>query len=179
MARAQQGDRAAYEAFLKTAANLVRAFVRWRLHDPEDAEDVVQDVLLALHRYRHTYDPGRPVAPWLYAIARHRLVDATKKRRRRTKTELLQGMHADEVGQLEALFPARPPAEPLLRERLTRALELLSAAQREVIRLLKIEGYSVAEIAQKTDRSPSAVKVTAHRGYKTLRRILGEPLRDN
>jgi RNA polymerase sigma-70 factor (ECF subfamily) len=55
---------------------------------------------------------------------------------------------------------------------LSAAIELLTAAQREVIRLLKIEGYSVAEIAEKTGRSRASVKVTAHRGYKALRRLL-------
>jgi RNA polymerase sigma factor (sigma-70 family) len=178
LAQAQDGDRAAYEAFLRAASEVVREFVRFRLRDAADAEDVVQDVLLAVHRYRHTYDPGRPVAPWLYAIARHRVLDATKSRRRRLELEQPEGAAASGSVRLEELATASTPVEHPERQRLARALDLLSAAQREIIRLLKIEGYSVAEIAVKTGQSRAAVKVTAHRGYEHLRRALNGGLRD-
>jgi len=139
----------------------------------------VQDVLLALHRHRHTYDPSRPVAPWLYAIARHRLLDAVKKRNRRARRELLDDTSRDGVPRLDELPAASVPAVHEYAGHLPRALEHLSSAQREVIELLKLDGYTIAEIAEKTGRTPSSVKVLAHRGYKLLRQLLGGPFRDD
>jgi len=177
LARAQDGDGRAYEEFLGGAGGLVRSFVRRRLPHDIDPEDVVQDVLLALHRHRHTYDPTRSVAPWLYAITRHRLFDALKKHRRLTRRELHDG--PGDLPHLEEL-PAEGAALDHSRlGHLDRALAELSATQREIIRLLKFEGYSVSEIAAQTGRTPSSVKVTAHRGYKLLRKLLEGPLRDH
>src|SRR5215470_1963432 len=89
MRRAQGGDPLAYEALLVEATALVRAFVRRRLRELDAVEDVVQETLLSIHRDRHTYDPERSFGPWMYAIARHRLVDFVTKRRRRSATEIL------------------------------------------------------------------------------------------
>lgn len=171
MSLAQDGDARAYEAFLQEAARLVRGIVRSRLSRAADAEDVVQDVLLAIHRHRHTYDPARPVAPWLYAIARHRVFDALKSSQRRARNELLEGAHGTGFGALDEL-PAAAPAVSGGVGSVAPALAVLSAAQRQIIELLKVEGYSVVEIAQITGRSPSAVKVAAHRAYKLLRAFL-------
>lgn len=165
MCRAQDGDRVAYEAFLREAVGLIRAFVQKRLRNDPAVEDVVQETLLALHHYRHAYDPERSVLPWMYAIAQHRLVDHVRKRNRRHQNEVtselvLEELAAPEVGSAEN------------RGALSRVFGLLTRAQQEVIHLLKLEGYTVAEIAEKTGKSESAVKVTAHRGYEKLRKHL-------
>jgi len=179
LARAQDGDRAAYEAFLTEAAGLVRSFVRKRLPPSMDAEDVVQDVLFAVHRHRHSYDPARSVAPWLYAIARHRLLDALKRQRRVWRRELQDEPGASGWPRLEELPAGNAPADPTGFGLLRHALEQLTSAQREVIHLLKLEGYSVSEVAERTGRTPSSVKVTAHRGYKLLRQLLEGSSRDH
>ena len=167
MRRAQDGDRAAYEALLVEAAALVRTFVRKRLAQADGVEDVVQETLLSIHGDRHTYDPARLFRPWMYAIARHRLLDFVGKQRRRDENEI-----GGDAGRGDARSHDPIPDQGrwvLLR----RALGLLSQKQREIIQLLKVEGLSVAEISVKTGLSPSSVKVTAHRGYKTLRKALG------
>jgi RNA polymerase sigma-70 factor (ECF subfamily) len=126
---------------------------------------VLQETLLSIHRSRHSYDPSRPIGPWIRAIALNRLRDFGRARKRR------EGRVSADLDWHNALHPVAmtdtPPLTPLHG-----ALGFLSHAQREVIWLLKVEGYSVAEIASVTGRSASAIKVMAHRGYQTLRTIL-------
>jgi RNA polymerase sigma-70 factor, ECF subfamily len=166
MRRAQAGDRQAYEALLFEVAALLRSFVRARIRQQDAVQDIVQETLLSIHADRHTYDPARPFGPWLYAIARHRLLDFVRKQERRTRREAQAGaMYAH----------ALAPAPLLAADFLHRALALLSKTQRETIELLKFDGWSVAEVAQRTGLSESAVKVTAHRGYKNLRRLIASP----
>lgn len=168
MRAAQDGDRLAYETLLTEVATTVRAFVRKRLPDVESQEEVVQDTLLCIHRDRHTYDPERPFRPWMYAITRHRLSDHLEKQRRRSQIEVL--------GDAEAEDPATPDARAQRAPGILRhALAQLSKAQREIIQMLKLDGLSVAEISTRTGLSVSAVKVTAHRGYKRLRTLIGDP----
>lgn len=170
MRRAQDGDRHAYEVFLAEAAALLRRFVRLRLRQPDYVEDIVQDALLSIHHYRHTYDPERPVRPWMYAIARHRLLDFVAKQRRRREQEVQMELETETDTEQEssgAAVPGMGPAHLVLW-----ALALLPRAQREIIELLKLQGYSVAEISSKTGRSESSIKVSAHRGYKTLRKLI-------
>jgi RNA polymerase sigma-70 factor (ECF subfamily) len=162
MCRAQQGDAAAYDLFLREVASLTRAFARRRTRHADVAEDVVQETLVSIHNHRHTYDPGRPIGPWIYAIARHRWIDTVRKQRRRDEVEVTVPEEfrdvASEGGELGAW----------VRD----AMTLLSKSQRLVIRMLKLEGHSVAEIANATGLSESSVKVTAHRGYQQLRKLM-------
>ena len=164
MRRAQDGDARAYETVLLEVTALVRTFAKARLTHPEWAEDIVQETLFSIHRDRHTYDPSRPFFPWMYAIARHRLLDFVQKQRRQEEKE----SRADSGGE-ERVWED-PPREPI--RLLHRALALLSFNQREVIRMLKLEGLSVLEISQRMGLSESSVKVTAHRGYKKLRTLM-------
>lgn len=168
---AQNGDRRAYEVLLREVASLVREFVRHRLGGSALVDDVVQDTLLSIHRARHTYDPARPFGPWMYAIARHRLLDVVDKQRRVREAEVLDCAGVDAI----AVATSRDDADPA--GFLRRALARLSRNQREVIRMLKLEDRSVAEIAARTGLTISAVKVTAHRGYKKLRELIGSPAR--
>jgi RNA polymerase sigma-70 factor (ECF subfamily) len=167
MTEAQNGDRAAYEDLLTRVAGLVQAFVRRRVGDASWSEDVVQDCLVALHRARHTYDSRRPFAPWLYAIAQNRLVDALRVQRRR----LLR-----EIQPEQTMEPARRPLQErdALLSDVRRAVASLPDNQRRVIELLKFEELSVREVAQRLEMSEANVKVTAHRGYRALRRQIEE-----
>lgn len=174
MRRAQDGDRHAYDVLLNEVANLVRSYVRRQLGADHNVEDVVQETLLSIHSHRHTYDPTRPFRPWMYAIARHRLLDAVGKQQRRWRHEVL-----DDAGIVDAGALDEAPSEPAgLAAFIRYALAQLSQAQREVIQMLKLDGYSVTEISQRTGRSESLVKVTAHRGYKTLRKLMEDEFRD-
>ena len=169
MRRAQEGERGAYRALLQETAHLVRVFARKRVSE-QDLEDVVQETLLSIHRHRHTFDPTRPFAPWMYGIARHRVLDAVRRRDRRASHELL--------GELDADDCSTPETSDGLAALIQSALAQLSEPQREVIQLLKLEGYTVSEISGRTGRSESLVKITAHRGYKVLRSLIARAFDD-
>lgn len=164
--RAQEGDRGAYAEFLHQARELVRSQLRDRVRSPQLLDDVLQETLLSIHRSRHTYDSARPVGPWIRAIALNRLRDSGRAYRR-------QQDRASADREWEQSLHAAGTADTATSTFLRAALETLSEAQREVICMLKFEGYSITEIAGRTGRSPAAIKVTAHRGYRALRTLLG------
>lgn len=164
--QSQAGDHAAYEQFLLEAREFVRMLLRDRLRSVSALDDVLQETLLSIHRSRHSYDPTLPIGPWIRAIALNRLRDFGRSRRR-------QQDHASADFEWECTLRQACVADAAGSLFLRGALRMLSDAQREVIWLLKFEGYSVAEIAGRTGRSAAAVKVTAHRAYRLLRTVLG------
>lgn len=167
MASAQAGDREAYERLLQALLPAARGFVRSRLRDPIATEDVVQNVLLSLHRARHTYRPERPFGPWWRAIARNAVIDHVRQLQRRAGRELaLDGPEPADPRSVE------PRSEELSAE-MRQALESLPPAQRRAVELLHIHGLSVAEAAAQLGISPGALKVRAHRGYRAMRDSLG------
>jgi RNA polymerase sigma-70 factor (ECF subfamily) len=166
MKQAQDGDREAYERLLIEVTALVRRFVGARLGHAGWTDDVVQETLFSIHRDRHTYDPSRSFGSWMYAIARHRLIDWTRKRRRVLAHEELREEAPERASSSDPLL------EHGALERVRRAWLGLSSQQREVIQQLELDGLSVREVAQATRLSESSVKVSAHRGYKALRKLL-------
>ena len=162
MALAQRGDREAYGALLMDVTPSIVGFLHQRIVDPHEREDVVQDTLMALHRARHTYDPSRPFEPWLFAIARHVLVDHFRRRGVRAAREVLVDVFPERGGEARSDGP-----------RLEDALERLPASQREAFEMLKLEGLSVVVAAARAGTTTGALKVRAHRAYKTLRVLLG------
>jgi RNA polymerase sigma-70 factor (ECF subfamily) len=125
-----------------------------------------------VHRARHTYDPVRPFAPWLYAIVQNRFIDALRARRRR----LLRELDADTAGEVG--IHARQERDALGRD-IRRAVDGLPDNQRRVIELLKFEELSVREVASRLGMTETNVKVTAHRGYRALRRRIEEWTRED
>jgi RNA polymerase sigma-70 factor, ECF subfamily len=159
--RAQAGDEAAYRAALEAIAARLRGyFARRLLSVPHEVEDLVQETLLALHLRRGTHDAALAVSNWVYAIARHKLVDLWRRRGRR------EALHEplDETGNLHA--PMRE--ELAVRRDLEALLAALPEPQRLAITLMKIEGLSAAEAAQRSGVSVTALKVRVHRGLKRL-----------
>jgi RNA polymerase sigma-70 factor (ECF subfamily) len=162
LARGLAGDALAYHAFLKELSGHLRAFFRKQLvRLPDEVEDLVQESLLAVHIQRHTYDPAQPLAPWLYALARYKLVDLL---RRRARTDLLNDP-LDEDN--EALGASDSDAAEARRD-IAKLLQGLPDRQRLPILYVKLEGLSVADTARRTGMSESAVKVGVHRGLKAL-----------
>lgn len=168
MAAAQDGDRACYERLLTEILPLLRGLVRRRVRDPAAVEDVVQNVLLSLHRARHTYRPERRFGPWLRAIARNAVIDWGRQHSRRSRREVVLPSEDGfpEIGEL-------PQEAPRLSPELEQALGELPPVQREAVQLLQLEGLSVAEAAVRAGITPGALKVRAHRGYRALRTRLG------
>jgi RNA polymerase sigma-70 factor (ECF subfamily) len=165
MRRAQDGDGRSYEDLLLQVSALARSFARARVAGPDLVEEIVQETLFSIHRDRHTWDPSLAFLPWFHAVVRHRWLDVLARERRRHRVEVPVDPSMDE--------PASDPALVLEAIRsLRRALALLSIRQQEIIQMLKLDGFSVAEISRRTGLSESSVKVTAHRGYKRLRQLL-------
>jgi RNA polymerase sigma-70 factor (ECF subfamily) len=162
MADVQRGDRVAYRTLLDDIAPAIRQFVRRRIDDPEEAKDVYQDILMALHGARRTYEPGRPFEPWFYAIARRVVSRRRGERATRDSRELRPGT-----------LPEVPiEADGHARLELEEALRRLSPDQRQALVLLKIDGMSIARAAPLAGTTVGALKVRAHRAYRVLRRLV-------
>lgn len=162
------GDPSAHRAFLSAAAGLLRGYFRNRLRGAlEDAEDLVQETLVALHTHRDSYDPAFPLTAWMYAIARYRLIDYLRRNKRRG------GVHVSlddvEIGEADANVAASDA-----RRDLTSLLNKLPAKQQTAIRLVKLEDKSVREAAAQTGLSESDIKISIHRGMKALMRLIGQ-----
>jgi RNA polymerase sigma-70 factor (ECF subfamily) len=160
--RGLEGDGAAYREFLQALSAHLRAFLRRRLnHLPDDVEDLVQETLLAVHNQRHTYRPDEPLTAWVFAIARYKLVDLLRGRATRDALNV-------PLDEEMAIFAASDIEAREAKRDLDGLLATLPERQRLPIELVKLGGLSVAETAQQTGMSESAVKVGIHRGLKAL-----------
>jgi RNA polymerase sigma factor (sigma-70 family) len=156
MALAQDGNSAAYRTLLAECQTwLLRYFAR-RIA-PCAIDDLVQETLISVHRKRASYDPTRPFLPWLAAIARYRWIDQLRRHYRADETELFEDMVAD-------------PRDPAILAKIgvERLMAFLPAGQATAIRLVKIDGLSIAEAAARSGQSEALVKVNIHRGIKTM-----------
>jgi RNA polymerase sigma-70 factor (ECF subfamily) len=172
MAAAQDGDRTAYECLLREIVPYIRIIV-YRRHRAEDqVEEAVQDVLLTIHRVRQTYDPARPIKPWISAIAQRRAIDLLRRRGRRAALEV-----SDEAAYETFPDPQANRASETyaMREELSEAIARLPEQQREALELLKLKEMSLLEASKASGRSVAALKVNVHRAIKTLRsRLAGD-----
>jgi len=168
MARAQEGDRDAYRRLLEGVAPYLRFLARRRLGSASEVEDIVQDILLTVHAIRHTYDPARPFGPWLVAIAERRVVDALRRRGRNEAREAPLSPVEETFADPGANRPEAAAEGRGLRE----AVDRLPSAQREAIRLLKLNEMSLKEASAASGMSIVALKVATHRGLRSLRKLL-------
>jgi len=168
MVAAIGGDERAYRELLSRMSRYLRGYYRTRLsaRGGDEAEDLVQETLMALHVRRHTYDPGQPFTPWLYAIARYKLIDYLRRTRSPAATISLEDSH-------EILaHDDRSASESSID--LSQLMERLPPKMRNAIRYVKLDGLSVAEVAVRTRTSESAVKVNVHRGMKALSALIAK-----
>lgn len=164
MERSCLGDKAAYNTLLQEVCELLQGYLIRRLGRGPDAEDVLQEVLVSLHGARHTYDKKKPFVPWLFAITRYRICDHWRRSARRLDREDLDGEKIDRAE------PETKSQGAMLEDRLEKSLSRLPEKQRRAVDLLKLRGFSIREAAKELEMSESALKVTAHRAYKSLRR---------
>src|SRR6266436_5864306 len=163
MERYQQADPEAPAALVAALSPALLRFFRSQVASRGQADDLLQETWLRIHRVRHTYRPGEPVLPWIYAIARRVRVDGYRRTRRITLHETTM-----------ELLPERPtPAQA--RNRVPAFETLVAAlpdAQREVVTMLKVGGLTLEEVARATSSTVGAVKQKAHRAYQRLRKVL-------
>lgn len=170
MTRAQQGDAVAYATLLTLLASTARQYARNRLGDVAWLDDIAQETLLTVHSARRSYDSRRPFAPWFYAILSSRMIDVLRKEKRVSARELGADVLPEPASRAAQAHEGSAAPDP---QRLRAAVEALPDRQREIVSALKFEDQSVKEVSERLGMSQSAVKLTAHRGYKTLRRLLG------
>jgi RNA polymerase sigma-70 factor (ECF subfamily) len=167
MTQYQRADPPAVEELVRRISPpLLRYFGAARV-GRNDAEDLLQDCWIRIHRSRHTYRASEPVMPWIYAIARHTRLDAYRKQRRLESREVL-------VATLPERFEQTVPEAARELETMEHLVASLPESQREVIVMLKVSGMSLEEVAKVTSSTVGAVKQKAHRAYATLRRALGK-----
>jgi RNA polymerase sigma-70 factor (ECF subfamily) len=139
---------------------------------PDRVDDVVQEVLITIHRARATYDPARPFLPWLRAIAQRRAIDALRRHGRQAVREVhdpaaYEG-HAEETVEADDVLDARTRAQALRA-----SIATLPPGQRQAVERLGLQGQTLDEAAADTGRSKVALKVNLHRAIKALRGKLG------
>jgi RNA polymerase sigma factor (sigma-70 family) len=163
MRAAISGDVAAYRRFLGAVAPFLRATARRGLarssESGSDAEDIVQEVLLAIHLKRHTWDPGRPIGPWIAAIARNKAIDTLRRR----------GHHIEiPIEDVIDHLPVEPAVDSADARDLDRMMGTLNDRQRDIIRSISLNGGSIREVADRLHMTEGAVRVTLHRALKAL-----------
>lgn len=166
MQLAQMGDEKAYRKLLLAIVPIIQRFARCKVSDTSIIDDIVQDTLMNIHTLRHTYDPKRPILPWIATITSARAIDVLRKYNRHWKREIYDDMllqqiidqsdhyhleHEDKIDQIDML------------------LKNLTPSQRQVIQLVKLDEMSLYEASKKTGLSISAVKSLLHRALIKLR----------
>jgi RNA polymerase sigma-70 factor (ECF subfamily) len=162
MLRGLAGDATAHAQLLSALGGHLRAYFARRLGaDAAEAEDLVQETLLAIHVKRNTYDPRQPLTPWVYAIGRYKLLDHFRRRGLRRSVPL------EDAGVLLAIETAE---EGVVRRDLEVLMSDLPARQRALIQDVKLTGYSIDEAAKRQGVTPGAAKVAIHRSLQRLAR---------
>jgi RNA polymerase sigma-70 factor (ECF subfamily) len=163
MVRYQQADPEAPAALIHALSPSLLQFFRSQAATREQAEDLLQETWMRIHRVRHTFRPGEPVLPWIYAIARRVRIDGYRRTRRISVHEVSMGT------------PPEPPVQAEQRDTAPCFDTLVAAlpdAQREVLTMLKVGGLTLEEVAGATSSTVGAVKQKAHRAYARLRQLL-------
>lgn len=169
MRSANAGDSVAYHRLLKAVTPVLRAATRRGLaragQPVEQAEDIVQDILIAVHLKRHTWDPAAPFAPWLFAIARNKLIDALRRRGRRVFVN---------IDDFSETLAGAPQEDTLPAGEVASHLERLPARQRDVLQSIAVDARSIKDTATRLSMTEGAVRVALHRGLSNLASRFGK-----
>ena len=166
MGQYQQADPAAIRCLIERLSPVLLRFFRYQGARTDQAEDLVQDTWLRIHRVRHSYRPSEPLLPWVYAIARRARIDNFRRNLRAI-------LHEVSTGVLPVAVAPAPDPESLSNFALL--TEALPPGQREVVVMLKTGGMTIEDVARATGSTVGAVKQKAHRAYRKLRTVLAVP----
>jgi RNA polymerase sigma-70 factor, ECF subfamily len=159
------GDSASYQYFLRQLTPLLRRVVSRKL-PPSDVEDVVQDILISIHKARHTFDGHRSLMPWLMAIAGFRITDALRKVYAESRRK---DRYIDEFAKLSAEVTEAHDGN----ESIVEILKGVPEREQRILTLMHIEGYTAKETGVRLGMKESAVKVAAHRAIKKITEKMG------
>jgi RNA polymerase sigma-70 factor, ECF subfamily len=163
MKQSLAGDQRAYAALLLETSRLLRPFLAKRLSFTNEIDDLLQEILISIHKARHTYDGNRPYRPWAYAIAKFRLQDHLRAH----YSDQLH--HSDDLSEMEDYLHEDVTETAISYESISGEVQRLPEKQATILRLMHQEGYTAKEVAEKIGMNESAVKVAAHRAYKILK----------
>ena len=167
------GDAASHRALLNQLSRRLRAYYKGKLtrfgRGAAEAEDLVQETVLAIHLKRHTYDPAEPLTPWVHAIARYQLIDFL----RRTRASLTDVP----IEEADTIMAHDDNVDAESTYDLKRLIRRLPEKMRCSIEAVKLDGQSIAEAAKRCGISESGVKVSIHRGLKTLAALVARETR--
>lgn len=166
MRQSLEGDKRAYAELLRETARFLRPFLSNRVSFDSEVEDLLQEILISIHKARHTYDGQRPYKPWVYAIAKFRLHDYLRMH------YADQLRHAVDITELENNLHVDVTESAISYESISGEIHKLPEKQAAILQLMHQEGYTAKEVAEKLGMTESAVKVSAHRAYKVLRQKL-------
>ena len=157
------GDSATYKRLLADLSRTLRSTVRRGFAgagvSPNDVEDVVQEVVLAIHMKRHTWDQSKPIGPWVMAIARNKLIDDLRRRGRRTEVSIDGMLDSLEAGgQEDAIYASD----------LRKVLKGLNDRQRDIVQAIAVDGHTAKDVADRLGMTEVAVRVALHRCLKNL-----------
>ena len=163
---AKKGDQASYRLLLEGLSRMLKSYLMKtmtsKLRSIEQVEDLVQEVLMSIHRKRDFYSEDRPFLPWVYAIARYRLIDSLRSESRRPACiEWIEKFDSEVFVEMPKLLEEEDGAE---------LMSGLSTEQRKILILAKVDELPLSEIADQMGMSLSAVKVSIHRSVKSIRK---------
>lgn len=171
MRLAQAGDRAAYAALLHILMPILKGFIYNKIGNRTDNEDLLQNILLAIHRSSHTYNTERSFKAWMFTIADYKVKDFLRTHYRHAAIDWV------DFDGVEDSVAAPVTEEGGSREDVDEILKGLPEKAKRIVYMMKVEDFTAAEVAEKMGMSVSAVKVAAHRAYKTLL-AKGRPRKD-
>lgn len=167
MKRVQEGDEKSYQMLLTEILKMLRVMLSSKIQNTHDREDVIQNILMAIHKARHTYIPTRPFSPWLGSIVKNKVIDYYRYQKKHSITDLME-THTN-IEDNKSFIPEDVSED--FYNKILEAIKELPKNQRIVVQMLKIHGLSIKETSLKTGLSESNVKVTAHRAYKRLKKL--------
>ncbi len=170
MRAAIAGDAAAYDRLLRELATALRPAARRGFaragKSVSEAEDVVQETLLAVHLKRHTWDQDAPLGPWVRAIARNKLIDALRRRGRSIDVP---------IDDFVDVLPSDDSEPRATSGDIDRHVDALPERQRMVVRSIAVDGTSISDTAGRLGMSQGAVRVALHRGLASLAAKFKDP----
>jgi len=168
MIKSQKGDNEAYRKLLNHCSKLAAKYVYSRINDKSNIDDVIQEILVSIHKSKHTFNPEKEFLPWFYAISNFRLNDYLKKIYSNKEIN-----NFDEVFS-NFLFEETKYDEVEKQQLIKKALEILNDKQKQIVELLYLEGFSAKEVSNKMKISVSDVKVSAHRALNEIKIVYGK-----
>lgn len=160
----REGNKKSYEEFLSYLGKYLEQIIISKLIQKESVFDVVQEVLMAVHKSLPSYEIGRPFYPWLYSVMKYKLADHWRKLEKHQAGEFIEEGHS----------PLGESYDPAILKEVLAAIDTLSAREQRIFKRTKVLGHSLSDVALEEGVSVANVKVIVHRALKTVKEMFDE-----